>query len=69
MVGRGRFPSRQFDSSSMYAELVPRVSDPNCGAAYKAAEDDTVLGLIDRCGQANPSIAPMVPTVTPMCGA
>ena len=50
-----------------YTELVLDASDPNCGAAFKAAEDDTLLGWIDGCGQPNPSIAPMPPTVSPVC--
>ncbi|KAH8896817.1 hypothetical protein GQ53DRAFT_819076 [Thozetella sp. PMI_491] len=42
-------------------------SDANCGSAYSAAVDDTLLGLIDGCGQNNPSNAASTPTTAPTC--
>lgn len=42
-------------------------SDPNCGAAFKAAEDDTALGLFRGCSATNPSVAAKAPTVSPVC--
>jgi hypothetical protein len=47
--------------------LTNDASDPNCGAAYVAAEDDTLLGLVDGCSQTNPSNAAVLPTTTPSC--
>jgi hypothetical protein len=47
--------------------LLSDNSDPNCGKAYTAAIDDTLFGLIDGCGQTNPSITPSAPTGTPVC--
>ncbi|GKZ28302.1 hypothetical protein AbraIFM66950_003558 [Aspergillus brasiliensis] len=41
--------------------------DPNCGAAYKAAEDDFLLGVIDGCSQTNPTNAVVKPTASPVC--
>ena len=49
------------------AECLLLNSDPNCGAAFTAAEDDTILGLIEGCGQSNPTIAPLTPTMKPVC--
>ncbi|KAH8645807.1 hypothetical protein BX600DRAFT_519377 [Xylariales sp. PMI_506] len=41
--------------------------DPNCGNAYDAASDDTLLGAIDGCGQTNPTVKVSRPTHTPSC--
>jgi hypothetical protein len=46
--------------------LLSDNSDLNCGKAYTAAIDDTLFGLIDGCGQTNPSISPSAPTGTPV---
>ena len=43
-------------------------SDPNCGAAFDAAIDDTTFGLARGCSQTNPTNPVAVPTVTPVCG-
>ena len=66
-VERGRCAS--YHVNPWVYRTVAGASDPNCGAAYEAAEDDTVFGLFDGCGQPNPSIAPMAPTVLPVCSA
>ncbi|KAH8592549.1 hypothetical protein B0O99DRAFT_517706 [Bisporella sp. PMI_857] len=42
-------------------------SDPNCGAAYNAAVDDTVGGLLAGCSRTNPSNAVAKPAGTPTC--
>jgi len=47
--------------------MADNSSDPNCGAAFVAAEDDALLGLVDGCSQTNPSSAAVVPTNTPVC--
>ncbi|KAF2765940.1 hypothetical protein EJ03DRAFT_318498 [Teratosphaeria nubilosa] len=42
-------------------------SDPNCGSAYDAAVDDTLLGSLDGCSQTNPSNDAAAPTTSPIC--
>lgn len=42
-------------------------SDPNCGAAFNAAVDDTLFGSANGCGQTNPSIAASRPATSPVC--
>ncbi|KAL2870548.1 uncharacterized protein BJX67DRAFT_377905 [Aspergillus lucknowensis] len=42
-------------------------SDPNCGAAYDAAVDDTLLGAVSGCSQSNPSNEVSKPTIGPAC--
>ncbi|ETS81030.1 hypothetical protein PFICI_06032 [Pestalotiopsis fici W106-1] len=42
-------------------------SDANCGAAYDAAVDDTVGGVLAGCGQTNPSNSAAAPTTSPSC--
>ncbi|KAL5339997.1 hypothetical protein BJX70DRAFT_397236 [Aspergillus crustosus] len=42
-------------------------SDPNCGAAYDAAVDDTLLGAVNGCGQTNPSNGVARPAGSPSC--
>jgi len=42
-------------------------SDPNCGAAYTAASDDTLTGLTNGCGQTNPSNSAVAPSTSPVC--
>ncbi|VUC37986.1 unnamed protein product [Clonostachys rosea] len=42
-------------------------SDPNCGAAYNAAVDDTLLGVANGCGQTNPSNSVQKPSSQPIC--
>lgn len=46
---------------------APQNSDPNCGDAYDAAVDDTLLGLAYGCSQTNPTNAVSAPTNTPTC--
>ncbi|KAF9701052.1 hypothetical protein EKO04_000123 [Ascochyta lentis] len=41
--------------------------DANCGAAYDAAVDDTLLGAATGCGQTNPSNAASRPSTNPTC--
>jgi hypothetical protein len=45
----------------------PECSDANCGAAFNAAVDDTVLGVGSGCGQTNPSLAAAAPGGSPVC--
>ncbi|KAF7594733.1 hypothetical protein BBP40_008440 [Aspergillus hancockii] len=42
-------------------------SDPNCGAAYDAAADDFLGGLVSGCSQTNPSTAVSKPNSSPIC--
>lgn len=42
-------------------------SDPNCGAAFNAAVDDTVGGALRGCGQTNPTNAAVRPSTSPTC--
>lgn len=42
-------------------------SDPNCGAAYNAAVDDTALGIANGCGRTNPSNSVSKPSGQPVC--
>lgn len=42
-------------------------SDPNCGAAYNAAVDDTALGFVNGCSQTNPSNSVAKPNSAPVC--
>ncbi|KAF3360703.1 hypothetical protein VdG1_04905 [Verticillium dahliae VDG1] len=43
-------------------------SDPNCGAAYNAAVDDTAFGTLNGCGRTNPSNAVSKPSTRPGWG-
>jgi hypothetical protein len=43
------------------------VSDPNCGAAYNAAVDDTTFGVANGCGKSNPSNGVSKPSGQPTC--
>jgi hypothetical protein len=43
------------------------VSDPNCGAAYNAAIDDTTFGIANGCGKSNPSNPVSKPSGQPVC--
>jgi len=42
-------------------------SDPNCGAAYSSAIDDTIGGLPAGCSQNNPSNSASKPSKSPTC--
>lgn len=44
-----------------------KASDPNCGAAFNAAVDDTAFGSINGCGRTNPSNAVVKPSGQPVC--
>ena len=47
---------------------TPGHSDPNCGAAFRAAEQGFLLGIVKGCSQANPSnIPPEPPSSRPVC--
>ncbi|KAK2032488.1 hypothetical protein LX32DRAFT_709858 [Colletotrichum zoysiae] len=55
------------DICSYFNNASGGASDPNCGAAYKAAVDDTVAGALVMCGQSNPSNAVSKPSTEPTC--
>ncbi|OJJ42303.1 hypothetical protein ASPZODRAFT_77270 [Penicilliopsis zonata CBS 506.65] len=55
------------DICSYFNDATGGASDPNCGAAYVAAEDDFLFGYIDGCSQTNPTEAVVKPTTTPTC--
>ncbi len=44
-------------------------SDPNCGAAFKAAAPDYLDGVLFGCEEVNPDLAPVPPLVMPVCGS
>lgn len=47
--------------------MVNVLSDPNCGAAFNSAIDDTVGGLLAGCSQTNPSNSVSKPSSSPAC--
>ncbi|KAL6230945.1 hypothetical protein BDW75DRAFT_233996 [Aspergillus navahoensis] len=55
------------DICSYFENASGGSSDPNCGAAYDAAVDDTVLGVSSGCSQSNPSNAVSKPAGGPSC--
>ncbi|USP78104.1 hypothetical protein yc1106_05378 [Curvularia clavata] len=55
------------DVCSWFNNASGGASDPNCGAAYNAAVDDTIGGLAAGCGQTNPSNAAVRPSTSPTC--
>jgi hypothetical protein len=52
---------------SYLCSAADRISDPNCGAAYNAAIDDTTFGLVNGCGRTNPSNSVSKPSGQPVC--
>ncbi|OAL49016.1 hypothetical protein IQ07DRAFT_654515 [Pyrenochaeta sp. DS3sAY3a] len=56
------------DICSWFNNASGGASDPNCGAAYNAAVDDTLLGVANGCGKTNPSNAVARPVGSPSCG-
>ncbi|CAI6302473.1 unnamed protein product [Periconia digitata] len=55
------------DVCSWFNNASGGASDPNCGAAYNAAVDDTLMGAVSGCGETNPSNAVQVPSNQPTC--
>ncbi|KAK7183449.1 hypothetical protein DPSP01_010557 [Paraphaeosphaeria sporulosa] len=55
------------DICSYFNNASGGASDPNCGAAYNAAIDDTTGGLLAGCSQTNPSNAAVKPSTSPTC--
>ncbi|CAI9629926.1 unnamed protein product [Alternaria burnsii] len=55
------------DVCSWFNNASGGASDPNCGAAYNAAVDDTIGGAVAGCGQTNPSNAAVKPSTNPTC--
>ncbi|KAL4807028.1 hypothetical protein BDV18DRAFT_136690 [Aspergillus unguis] len=55
------------DICSYFENASGGSSDPNCGAAYDAAVDDTLFGAADGCGQDNPDEAVSAPGDSPSC--
>ncbi|TQN71911.1 hypothetical protein CSHISOI_03591 [Colletotrichum shisoi] len=55
------------DICSYFNSASGGASDPNCGAAYNAAVDDTALGAVNGCGQTNPSNSVSKPSTKPTC--
>lgn len=53
--------------SNLEVEATDQISDPNCGAAYNAAVDDTAFGTINGCGRTNPSNGVSKPSTQPVC--
>ncbi|PWY66777.1 hypothetical protein BO70DRAFT_390610 [Aspergillus heteromorphus CBS 117.55] len=57
------------DMCSYFNDASGGASDPNCGAAFKAAEEDYLFGLVDGCSQTNPTNAVIKPTTSPVCSS
>ncbi|KAH6642513.1 hypothetical protein C7974DRAFT_327857 [Boeremia exigua] len=55
------------DVCSWFNNASGGASDANCGAAYNAAVDDTLLGSVNGCGQTNPSNSAVRPSTSPTC--
>ncbi|KAF7712598.1 Uncharacterized protein PECH_003015 [Penicillium ucsense] len=55
------------DICSYFNNASGGASDPNCGAAFTAAMDDTLLGVVDGCGQTNPQLPVSKPNSAPVC--
>ncbi|GAB7327931.1 hypothetical protein MBLNU13_g11704t1 [Cladosporium sp. NU13] len=55
------------DICSYFNSASGGASDPNCGAAFNAAVDDTAFGVANGCGQTNPSNSVAKPSVQPVC--
>ncbi|CCF44160.1 hypothetical protein CH063_03261 [Colletotrichum higginsianum] len=55
------------DICSYFNSASGGASDPDCGAAYNAAVDDTALGAVNGCGQTNPSNSVSKPSTRPTC--
>ncbi|SMR43057.1 unnamed protein product [Zymoseptoria tritici ST99CH_1A5] len=55
------------DICSYFENASGGASDPNCGAAYKAAIDDTISGTSSGCGRTNPSNVVAAPAGRPVC--
>ncbi|RBA22053.1 hypothetical protein FPRO05_00400 [Fusarium proliferatum] len=53
------------DICSYFNSASGGASDPNCGAAYNAAVDDTALGFANGCSQTNPSNSVAKPNSAP----
>ncbi|KAK8210715.1 hypothetical protein IWZ01DRAFT_291098 [Phyllosticta capitalensis] len=55
------------DICSYFENASGGASDANCGAAFEAAEDDFLLGVVNGCGQTNPSNSAVAPSTSPAC--
>ncbi|WZH49729.1 uncharacterized protein QYS62_010936 [Fusarium acuminatum] len=55
------------DICSYFNSAAGGASDPNCGAAFNSAVDDTTLGLANGCSQTNPSNGVSKPNSAPVC--
>ncbi|EOA91674.1 uncharacterized protein SETTUDRAFT_86028 [Exserohilum turcica Et28A] len=55
------------DVCSWFNNASGGASDPNCGAAYNAAVDDTLGGAAAGCGRTNPSNPAVRPSTQPTC--
>ncbi|KAF9775878.1 hypothetical protein IL306_005986 [Fusarium sp. DS 682] len=55
------------DICSYFNSASGGASDPNCGAAFNAAVDDTALGFANGCSQTNPSNGVAKPNSAPVC--
>ncbi|EPS26413.1 hypothetical protein PDE_01349 [Penicillium oxalicum 114-2] len=55
------------DICSYFNNASGGASDPNCGAAFNSAVDDTAFGALNGCSQSNPSLAVSKPKSSPVC--
>ncbi|KAH7386134.1 hypothetical protein BKA66DRAFT_511429 [Pyrenochaeta sp. MPI-SDFR-AT-0127] len=55
------------DICSWFNNASGGASDENCGSAYAAAVEDTLLGAATGCGRTNPVIAANAPVTNPIC--
>ncbi|KAL1589755.1 hypothetical protein WHR41_01452 [Cladosporium halotolerans] len=55
------------DICSYFYSASGGASDPNCGAAYNDAVDDTAFGTVRGCGRTNPNNGVAKPSNRPVC--
>ncbi|KAJ5396618.1 hypothetical protein N7509_004731 [Penicillium cosmopolitanum] len=55
------------DICSYFENASGASQDPNCGAAYDAAIDDTLFGVTSGCSQENPTEQIKKPATSPIC--
>ncbi|CAL8584662.1 hypothetical protein XPA_010250 [Xanthoria parietina] len=56
------------DICSFFNNAAGGAADPNCGPAFRAAEDDTLFGYLYGCSARNPVVKAEVPGSGPVCG-
>ena len=57
----------RYVDNAWFVPTTDNHSDANCGAAFNAAVDDTLGGLVAGCSRTNPSNAASKPSTQPVC--